>query len=443
MKIFGLIFSALFLSTLTFAQCDKLENHPQGKDYAMKLFVYRDFIQAKQYEQAIPKWEELYKYCKAGNGNILNDGETIYEYLASKATDEAKKKEYNEKVAEIMQHRVECYGKKKRSNGLAYAGYRNYQLGKHYFTELKDYEKAKAAFDESLRLDGNKVEKGLVIYYPFIAVQLYQEEKLTVEEMRTIHAMLTKMIAENTDFADAQAGLDSEYTKIERDIFDCKYFVERISPDFYSHYNDAEYIKETVIRDLKKADCGEEHPLAVKAIARYKAVVDSIKVGEWNDIDWAKDFERNDNMSEAKSRYAKGIADGSIDQNKRYEAAMRLAKLNQRDGEWSSALANFRTASDLNSSTGEPYLSIGLLYLAANKGCGGFERQLVAGAAIDQFAKARNYSDTAGEAAEKISTYSAYLPTREVIFQNPNYSIGSSVTVGCVLRATTTVKTSD
>ena len=115
MKVFGIILSALFLSTLTFAQCDKLENHPKGKEHALRLFVYRDFVKNKQYEEALPNWTELYTHCKAGNGNILKDGITMYKHFAKKAEDDAKKKENYEKVVQMMQERIDCYGNKTRS----------------------------------------------------------------------------------------------------------------------------------------------------------------------------------------------------------------------------------------------------------------------------------------------------------------------------------------
>ena len=160
MKVFGIILSALFLSTLTFAQCDKLENHPDGKEAALRLFVYRDFVKNKQYEQALPNWTELYTHCKAGNGNILKDGIKMYTHFAKTATEDDKKKENYEKVITMMQERIDCYGNNKRKKtGLKYAGYRYYEMGKLQYKELGNYPKALEAFDKSMEFDGNKVEK--------------------------------------------------------------------------------------------------------------------------------------------------------------------------------------------------------------------------------------------------------------------------------------------
>jgi hypothetical protein len=87
-------------------------------------------------------------------------------------------------------------------------------------------------------------------------------------------------------------------------------------------------------------------------------------------------------------------------------------------------------------------MKIGLLYLRANKGCAGFDRQLVASASIDWFNKAKAFSDVAGEAAEKASSYRQYLPTKEVLFQR-GIKVGSARSVGCTLRTTATVRSKD
>jgi tetratricopeptide (TPR) repeat protein len=441
MKVFGIILSALFLSTLTFAQCDKLENHPDGKEAALRLFVYRDFVKNKQYEEALPNWTELYTHCKAGNGNILKDGIKMYTHFAKTATEDDKKKENYEKVITMMQERIDCYGNNKRKKtGLKYAGYRYYEMGKLQYKELGNYPKALEAFDKSMELDGNKVEKNLLTYYAFMTVKQFRAEEIDAEKTRAVHDQLMELM--NSDlatFEDTKAAVAKEFDKIARDIFDCDYFVAIVEPTFYANYNDAEFILEDVIKTLKRRKCEEDEPLLAKAMTRYKAIQDSIREGNRDLIDKGSIALKGGNTSEAKNYYAQGIADGNIPQGKRYTAAMRLAKLHQKDKEWSSALSMFRKCTELNSNTGAPYISIGMLYLSANKTCSGFDRQLVAGAALDQFRKAKKFSDSASDASDKISTYGAYLPTKEILFQK-GISVGARKTVGCVLSASTTVQ---
>ena len=442
MKVFGIILSALFLSTLTFAQCDKLENHPDGKEAALRLFVYRDFVKNKQYEEALPNWTELYTHCKAGNGNILKDGIKMYTSFAKNETDDAKKKENYEKVATMMQERIDCYGNKtkRKKTGLKYTGYRYYELGKLFYKDMEDYPRALAAFDQSIAADGNKVEKNLLTYYAFMTVKQFKAEEIDAEKARAVHNQLMELMdSDLATFEDTKVAVADEFDRIARSIFDCAYFVEKVNPTFYANYNNADFIMEDVIKTLKRRQCEEDEPLLAKAMTRYKAIQDSIRETNRDLIDKGNISLRDGNTSAAKNYYSQGIADASIPQDKRYKGAMRLAKLHQKDKEWSNALSTFKTAASLNSNTGEPYISIGMLYLSASKGCSGFERQLVAGAALDQFRKAKGFSDSASDASEKISTYRAYLPTKEILFQK-GIGVGGGRTVGCTLKASTTVQ---
>lgn len=441
MKVLGIILSALFLSTLTFAQCDKLDNHPDGKEAALRLFVYRDFVKNKQYEEALLNWTELYTHCKAGNGNILKDGINMYESFAAKAEDEAKKNECNEKVAVMMQERIDCYGQKTRKKTkLKYAGYRYYDLGKHFMKELGDNDRALKAFDKSLELDGNKVEKNLLTYYAYITVKQFRSEEIEAATARAVHDKLMKLMDSNlADYEETQVSVADEFAKIDRYIFDCAYFVKEVRPVFYSHYNDVDFLLEDVIKTLKRRRCEENEPLLVKAMDRYKFLKDSIIDTERDFIDEGNIALRDNKETEAKALFARGIEDASISSEKRFKGATRLGKLHQQDKEWSSAMDAYKKAASLNPNSGAPYISIGMLYLSANRGCSGFDRQLIAGAALDHFRKAKGFSDSASDASDKISTYSAYLPTKEVLFQR-GIAVGSRKTVGCVLGVSTTVQ---
>ena len=284
------------------------------------------------------------------------------------------------------------------------------------------------------------MEKNLLTYYAFITVKQFKAEEIDAETARAAHDKLMELMDSNlATYEDTKIAVADEFAKIDRYIFDCDYFVVKVRPTFYQNYNDYDFIMEDVIKTLKRRQCEEDEPLLAKAMARYKFLRDSIIETERDFIDKGNIALKAGNNSEAKNYFTQGIVDNTIDQSKRYGGAMRLGKLHQKDKEWSTALSTFKKAASLNSNTGEPYISIGLLYLAANKGCSGFERQLVAGAALDQFRKAKNFSDTAGDAADKISTYRAYLPTKEILFQK-GIGVGSGRTVGCVLKASTTVQ---
>lgn len=474
MKVFGLILATLFISTSIFAQCNKLSDHPQGENYAKRLFVYRDAIKAGKFDNkvALDQWRDLYKHCRAGNGNILNDGEDIYAHFADKAEkagDKKTMKVYLDSVAIILTQRIECYGSKKRkSTGLAYEGYRYYLLGKQYlisaskFNPEEDkevfveyYKKAKDAFKKSIDLDGKKAEVKAYEYFGFTTVEIFKATDKTepaIDEMRATYKLLQDVSAHNganaateedkKDFLELGETIKGYYSPIERHVFDCAFFVKTIKPAFYKNYNNLEVIKNEIRTDLAKGGCGEEDEFFVIVKERYIELIDSIGEVNKDDIQRGYDALKMEDEGTALKYFMQGIEDASISTDKRFDAAMRVAALLQRDNKWNDALSYYNKAASLDENSGKPYIRLGLLYLSANRGCDGFDRQVGASVAIDYFNKAKGYGDTASEGAEKAGEYREYLPTTEQVFQR-NLKPGSSTTAGCVLRKSTVIRTKD
>ena len=469
MKVFWLMLITAFIGTTAFGQCTKLTDHPKGADFAKRQFVYRDQVKAKKYEAAMPQWRDLYTHCRAGNGYILRDGETIYKYFsekAEKAGDKNQMKLHMDTVGLMMTQRIECYGKKTRkSTGLKYAGYRYYLLGKHYINSatkfdaeddkeksvvFEYYQNAMSAFESSIKADGNKVEANLVHLYAFVAIELWKansddKEYIKVEQMRDLYEQLLKIADDNSDkvdFIEAGDKVKAYYSSHERTIFDCAFFLVKVKPDFYKNYDDPVFIKDNVRNRLVTGGCDEDEPFYVLVRERYLFLVDSLEEDSRDLIDKGNICLRDGDEACALNYFEKGITDATIASDKRYKAAMRSAGLYQRDEKWSKSLEYYNKAIELNPNTGDPYIKLGMLYLRANRTCAGFERQKVASISIDFFNKAAGYSDSATEGKNKASEYRQYLPTTEQVFQR-GMKPGQATTAGCVLKRSTTLRSRD
>lgn len=434
----------LLIPFLLSAQCDDLNNHPNGKEAALELFVYRDFIKAKDYKQAFPKWEELYKCCKAGNGNILKDGIAIYNSFAENTLDSIEQHQYYLKVAQLMEERATCYGHKiRKKTDLPYYGFRYYQLGKHYYKNLNDYEKAAYYFEKSIDVDSVFIETNLISHYIYISKKRFWNEEITYDSLKNISSQLVDICdADTIKFKETKDNLYNKLASMHIRVFDCDYVVQKIKPYYEENKNNPDFDKMEIIKELKRVECDEANPFLAKVMDEYKNLIEIEMTTCPDIIDLGCRGLRDDQIEEAKKYFAQGIQNESISIEKRFVAAMRLAKLHQKDEEWEQALKYFNKAKELNPNSGEPYISKGMLYLSANKNCDGFERQLVAGGAIDQFRIAEKYKDTKEDARDKIITYSQYLPTKEMLFQR-GLKIGAKITVGCILEVKTTIQAKD
>ena len=87
----------------------------------------------------------------------------------------------------------------------------------------------------------------------------------------------------------------------------------------------------------------------------------------------------------------------------------------------------------------EAYTFIGDLYMSTYKQCMQgddiVQKRAVFLAAYDMYAKGGN--------ASKMASAKAQFPTKEDVFSNDKYKVGQSISVGCWIGVTTTIRTRD
>jgi len=103
-----------------------------------------------------------------------------------------------------------------------------------------------------------------------------------------------------------------------------------------------------------------------------------------------------------------------------------------------------RNALAIDPNYAKAYLLIGRVYAAGARGCGetSFEKKSVNWLIVDQFVKAKSVTsdpEIIQEANELIGRYSGGFPTQEEGFWD-NISEGQTVTIGCWVNESTTVR---
>ena len=100
----------------------------------------------------------------------------------------------------------------------------------------------------------------------------------------------------------------------------------------------------------------------------------------------------------------------------------------------------------MKSGWGEPYLLIGKLYASSGPLCGpgrGWDSQIVTWPAIDKWEYAKSIDPaSAKEANSLIARYKQYMPNKEDVFFR-TLNVGQSFYVGCWIKETTKIRTSD
>ena len=147
--------------------------------------------------------------------------------------------------------------------------------------------------------------------------------------------------------------------------------------------------------------------------------------------------------SVAAIEFAKKAIELEEDLNQKAIYYLGLADAYRHKGSYSLARNSVNSALELRNGWGEAYMSLGNIYIAGAKSCGGdFDKLTDYWVSVDAFKKALSDEITKERASKSINTYSKYFPTKEKCFFE-GVEAGKLHTVECWINKTTMARTSD
>lgn len=463
MKILTAFCSALLLYTLAPAQCASWVNSPK-KDLAEEAHVlYRAALKSKDYTTAMEHWKVAFEIAPAADGHRathFTDGIELYKALYEAETNEAKKEEYKKTILQLYDAAVECM----KNGSIVYKNCedkvcRDQRIGwllgnKAYDMFYTFYEPRAQTYEvlkESVKLTGTTAEYTVLYPFPLIVVYLFQTEQINRSEARYVYSQLHEIADYGIEnhpsygayYQQAKDHINTSFEQIEAHIFDCDYFIAKLRPEYEADPTNVALLR-TIIGTLKGRNCPEENPFLVKLEAEYAQYA-----AEYN-AELEAEFERNnphiiakrayDNKeySKAVSKYKEAIEKESDNEKKASYyfsiASIQFRHLNQMQ----TARESAKTAAQLRSGWGRPYMLIGDMYAKSSSSCGrdAFTRGVVILAALDKWQYAKSIDrDVADEANKKIATYSQHMPPEEDAFMMGKTE-GQSAEVGCWIGET-------
>lgn len=477
-KVFTTVFTlmiALTMTNMSYAQCAKFNDSPNG-DAALKAHsVYRTYmstiesvddlakLKAEDFKITFDNWKAAYDVAPAADGarpTHWRDGRKLYTFMLKNETDEDKKKEYYDTILRLYDEEQACY----KTKGLP-----SYALGRKAFDMFygvgADDAKMRSSYEETLNTLAKAVEVGgndteYVILDPYARIVLYQftNELMDKETARAIHIKLNEVADFNiknnerlkAQFESAKASMNAVMAPIEQSIFDCEYFINKIKPTYKGKENDVEFLRES-ITVLRQQGCEpESSPFLAELEAKFKVYADAENARR------QAEYEKNNPGVLANKLYKEGDYKGAIakyeeaiaaeeDNNKKagyYNsiASIQFRKLKNKSAARSSALK----AANLRPGWGQPYLMIGDMYASSTRSCGKapWEQRMVVLAAVDKYAYARSIDsdpEVQKEANKKIGRYSGEKPEKGDVFM-AGYKVGGSYKIGCWIGETVKIR---
>ncbi len=459
-----ILFSALSfiaISGYSFAQCNNWNDLPNKDAIEDAHVIYRQEVKAKNYEAAFEHWKTAYEAAPTADGRRdfhYQDGIAIYTHFFKNTTDETKKEEYKNKILELYKAMINCYESRaievkdcdedcyNSKIGILY-GRMGYDM---FYNFNSPYDANMEALQKSLDLLGNISEYIILEPMARIAVYNFQNNKMSKEDVRALEAKLSAVadfnIEEGGDYAQyyetTKARVVNVFKTIERDIYDCQYFVDKYKPLYEENKTNFEMMKR-IYADLKRQGCSPTDPFMAEVKRNYETLASTMnaaKLAEWeakNPASIAKKAYDAGDYDTAIAKYTEA-ANAQNDPSRKAEYYFRIASIQfRKQKKYSAARATALKAAELKPNWGRPFMLIGDMYATTSRNCGdSWMQRLAVLAAIDKYAHARSIDPSVGvQAGQRINRYNNSRPAKEDAFMQ-GLKAGSSVKVGCWIGET-------
>lgn len=459
------IFSALaigmlFTSTLG-AQCENWIGKPTQTDAENAHSIYRQAMKANDYATAFENWKIAYKLAPAADGKRdyhYTDGINLYKHMLTSVTDEKTKAEYHAAILRLYDEAIDCYKNKKISVKEGTDEANNLKIGylygrkayDMYYTVNAPYQDNIKALDECIKFAGDKAEYIIMDPYANIVVYEYKQGSMpkakAVEVYKRLNQVAEYNIANNEKLSEgyqqAQAAMEGTFSQIEKEIFDCQYFKEKLIPEYEENRDDPQVLKRVLV-SLKGQGCLDTDPEVLRLDAEWK------KYASVENARLQAEFEANNPAAAAKAAYDAGKYNEAIskyrsaiseeaDNSKKSTMLFAVASIEFRKlSLYSKARSTAYEAAKLNPGNGRPYILIGDMYGKTARSCGdAWNQRLAILAAIDKYNYAKSVDPSlAAEVNDKLSHYYGSLPDKSEGFMR-GVTEGQSASVGCWIGET-------
>lgn len=431
--------------------CKNFDNCGNTEDAVSAHVVYKQFLKAKDYEQAYPYWQTAFDLAPAADGkrkSHFTDGVKFYEYFITQTTDQALKEKYVDTIFQLYDKMLGCFPNEE-----------DYVKGLKAF-DLYYKHKDRATEDEVFTLfreilDSKKEKTDYFVINPFTAMlkDRFFEDKISMEETQTYASTINEAIEYGYDSGKNRASWDVinnyapfvlELFESEKGFYDCNYYKEKYFIGFDVAAADCSELRDMIGR-LKWGGCSDEGAAIQELFLKYNSECREVSTAPTPCREGITQLENGEYRSAAESLNA--CAEEMTDDEKKAKTYMLIAKI------YYGHLKNFpkarqyaRKAAKLSPNWGEPWLLIGTLYASSGPLCGpgtGWDSQIVVWPAVDKWKYARSIDPSVGQkATQYINTYSKYMPTKGDVFQRL-LKVGDDFKVDCWIQETTKIRTSD
>lgn len=439
-KLMSLIIILVAAESSVLAQCKELKWPEDRKKADECIAIWGDAVKAGNYRSATSSFQWMLTNAPQWNTKLYIDGVELYDKLADKETDPAKKKVLVDSLLMIFDMRIKnCGDEANVLNRKAYASYKYNIKNKEALPGLL------ALYDKVFEINGNTVSDGnLVAYMTTVKANQLAFKNLTDDQIlmrydKIIPVVDTKIAKYNGEnktadvdrlkgIKDAVDGLLIGMVKV-----DCDFVRKNLAPKFKQNPTDITLAKK-IFKFMLEGKCTDDPLWLESGEAIYKLSPDKdfglLKALAATNLSNGNYEKAETLLKEAMTLKATAAEKAEV---QRYMGSLEARKKN-----YAGARDLFRQAAAANPSDKEAWEKIGDLYYNSFDDCAKkanlAEDRLVYIAAYEMYQKAGN--------AQLMARAKAQFPSKEEIFLL-NWQAGTNQRVGCWIGESVILKTRD
>jgi len=408
----------------------------------INISLFNESAKNKQYADALTPWNAAYKECPGANKVIYSRGREIVQWELSQAKDDATYKKVFDKLMGMYDNRIKYFGDDARYPTPWILGLK----GLDYVQFAKNDETKKPAYEwlkKSVEGMGENSELDVIRIFLTVSNNIYKVDATHAEnyisDFTKVSAVLDQIIAKpelKTNAGAIQLKPALEQLFAQSGAADCN-TLDKLYKDQVAQNQTNQDVLTNIVGLYKRVRCIESEVFFSAAVALYK-----IQPTEESAAALATMSYKKEEFSKAVSFYDEATKLATKAEDKAEYQFTNAQIVYKELNNMSRAREYARNSLEFKSNNGKAYLLIGSMYA---KSRGIFDDPVLAKTvywvAVDKFVKAKQVDPSvADDANELIRTYSAYFPSKDDIFFQPQLKAGSSFFVGGWIGESTTCR---
>lgn len=392
--------------------------------------AYTDYMKSEQFVEATRPLHWLLVNVPGLNESIYMNGITIYNGAAGLASDEAKKKQYQDSVITVFEMRkVNFDNEDKWIENKAYYSYNFYKANKDKVGE------ALATFDRVVELNGNFNTINLVAAYFDLVYRHYAYNKaFTKVQLLEIYENLNVLLAEaEADGKDVSAPKQTlEQLVVAMELIDCDFIENTLLPRLQADRSNL-ILAQQIFRYSLQYKC-----LTTTAFGLALEIIDTDSPTFSTSQVRAMRFMQNREYDKAQPLLEKALTLAENDTQKA-EVYMDLSKVHGQAGRKGASRASALEAAKVDPTrSSDAWALIGQLYMGSFNDCkGGVSRAKDYSIYIAAYNAFQRAGDSKG-----MSEARARFPSKEELFTE-GLQVGDTLNTGCWIGENVTLATRD